>query len=1313
MFYLLVAISQFIPVLQIGYVFTSVAPLVMVLTITMAKEAYDDYKRMRRDRSLNNESILHLTSKGFVSIPASKLEVGMIIKVKTNQRLPADCLLLKSYDESGTCFLRTDQLDGETDWKLRKASACTQRLSDMQIFKLDGRLEIEAPRKDIYQFEARLEAVIHHASEPEKEAEHISANQEVARDYENITSIKPAVDGDFIIPVNEPSVPTRSGASSLVHSASVRSVVEGVGLEQSLWCHTVLASSQALCIVIYTGRETRPAMNQSQPRNKIGLFELEVNSLSKQLCFMLTIASFLLLVGKGYSSIWYVYLIRFILLLSAIVPISLRVNLDMAKLFYSRLIQTDMMIPGTIVRTSTIPEELGRIDFLLTDKTGTLTKNEMIFKKLHLGSELFTSDRMQDLVDAVKESFDDLFLYQQPSVSGNYETKKNLLTNDDGSIAKTNDNTLDSPRKISFSANGGRILNSDILADVPSNGLYQSENENGNTFNNNTIQKNNGKQVKRKRNGSKSALYAPMESTKVAEFDVEEGGRKYSAYFDEDEDDDHKNDLNEDSNKVHSPWNTKSPSPLKNQKNKTMAFNKTNSASKGLYPAHVLNDLRQAVLTLALCHNVTVVKAIDNNNNTNQNATPINVTKQNSIENKKKTISSSTIVGKTKASTAPSSPLEDDLNLPLSFTDPLNQAVEHQEKHQTALKRQQQNYDVEYPSSTDIMDSFQAASPDEVALVKLAREVGLCLVDRNDKTITLETPQGNTLQFEVLFCFPFSSETKKMGIIVREKFTANQIRSSWNPQSGLVNPTNLKHDLLSGTSEILSVAAAETPSSKIASEQILLLVKGAESVMIERLRTRGSEWLGEECDTLAREGLRTLVFGCRELSQRELSDFSSRYHDAKSSMRGREARVARCIESLESPLRLLALTGVEDCLQDDVAHSIESMRHAGIKIWLLTGDKVETAICIAISAGLKPRTHGLAVISCDLYPTETARLEALERFSMAPDHTVLVLDGGALATLLLSEHISLFIHAASRAPSVVCCRCSPTQKAEVVKAIKSETGRRTCAIGDGGNDVAMILAADVGIGIEGKEGKQASLAADFSIMQFCYLTRLLMWHGRNSFVRSSSLCQFVVHRGLIISVIQVLFSSIFFFIPLPVFQGALQMGYTTIYTTFPVFALVYDEMLPYGFILQYPELYDSLRKGRQMGPKVFWLWMLQSVYQGSVIILLSLILFTDNFMNVVAISFSALVLSELLNVATEVHSWYPKIIAAEILSLLIYVISLFFLPAYFDLQFVLTTDFVMKVCAIVAVSWGPPHLLKILRRKLRPSQHDKLVFVSS
>lgn len=145
----------------------------------------------------------------------------------------------------------------------------------------------------------------------------------------------------------------------------------------------------------------------------------------------------------------------------------------------------------------------------------------------------------------------------------------------------------------------------------------------------------------------------------------------------------------------------------------------------------------------------------------------------------------------------------------------------------------------------------------------------------------------------------------------------------------------------------------------------------------------------------------------------------------------------------------------------------------------------------------------------------------------------------------------------------------------------------------------MIQAADVGVGIVGKEGKQASLAADFSVTQFSFLTKLLLWHGRNSYRRSAKLAQFVIHRGLIISVMQAVFSSIFFFAPIALYQGWLMVGYATIYTMAPVFSLVLDRDVSEDLAIIYPELYKETTKGRALSYKTFFKWLMISVYQGS------------------------------------------------------------------------------------------------------------------
>lgn len=211
----------------------------------------------------------------------------------------------------------------------------------------------------------------------------------------------------------------------------------------------------------------------------------------------------------------------------------------------------------------------------------------------------------------------------------------------------------------------------------------------------------------------------------------------------------------------------------------------------------------------------------------------------------------------------------------------------------------------------------------------------------------------------------------------------------------------------------------------------------------------------------------------------------------------------------------------------------------------------------------------------------------------------------------------------------------------------------------------MIQAADVGVGIVGKEGKQASLAADFSITQFKHVMPLLLWHGRNAYKRSARLSQFVMHRGLIISIMQAVFSALFYFSAISLFDGWLMVGYATFYTMLPVLSLVLDSDVDESKVYLYPELYEELRKGRPLSLKTFFIWLFQSVYQGGSIMILALLLFESRFLSIIAISFTALIASELINVAMEVHTWHAAMIAAEVTSVAIYIASIFILDNYF------------------------------------------------
>ncbi|KAL7399090.1 hypothetical protein ABVT39_020122 [Epinephelus coioides] len=962
LYFLLLACSQFIKELRLGALYTYWVPLGLVLAITIMREAVEEIRCYIRDKEMNSQIYSKLSTRGTVKVKSSGIQVGDLIIVEKNQRVPADMIFLRTSERNGSCFLRTDQLDGETDWKLRLPVACTQRLpTAADLLQIRSYVYAEEPNIDIHNFVGTF-----------------------TRE-----------DGDP--PVNE-----------------------SLSIENTLWASTVVASGTVVGVVIYTGKELRSVMNTSNPRHKVGLFDLEVNCLTKILFVALVVVSLVMVALQHFAGRWYLQIFRFLLLFSNIVPISLRVNLDMGKMVFSWMIKKDSKIPGTMVRASTIPEQLGRISYLLTDKTGTLTQNEMVFRRLHLGTVAYGMDSMDEVQSHVFSA------YTQPT------------------------------------------------HDLP-------------------------------------ASRAPA-ATKV---------RKTI------------------SSRVH-----------------------------------------EAVKAIALVHNVTPVYEANG------------VTDQAEAE---------------------------------------------------------QHYE-------DTCRVYQASSPDEVSLVQWTESVGLTLVGRDQSSIQLRTPTGQILNFTILQIFPFTYESKRMGIIVRDESTG----------------------------------------------EITFYMKGADVVMAGIVQY--NDWLEEECGNMAREGLRVLVVSKKSLTEEQYQDFEARYVQAKLSVHDRSLKVATVIESLEMEMELLCLTGVEDQLQTDVRPTLEILRNAGIKVWMLTGDKLETATCTAKNAHLITRNQDIHIFR----PVTTRGEAHLELNAFRRKHDCALVISGDSLEVCLKYYEYEFMELACQCPAVVCCRCTPTQKAQIVRLLQERTGKLTCAVGDGGNDVSMIQEADCGVGVEGKEGKQASLAADFSVTQFQHLGRLLMVHGRNSYKRSAALSQFVIHRSLCISAMQAVFSSVFYFASVPLYQGFLTIGYSTVYTMFPVFSLVLDKDVKSEVAMLYPELYKDLLKGRPLSFKTFLIWVLISIYQGSIIMYGALLLFESEFVHIVAISFTSLILTELLMVALTIQTWHWLMIVGELLSLACYVASLVFLHEFIDVYFIATVSFLWKVTVITLVSCLPLYILKYLRRRFSPPSYSKL-----
>ena len=573
--------------------------------------------------------------------------------------------------------------------------------------------------------------------------------------------------------------------------------------------------------------------------------------------------------------------------------------------------------------------------------------------------------------------------------------------------------------------------------------------------------------------------------------------------------------------------------------------------------------------------------------------------------------------------------------------------------------------------------SYQASSPDEIAIVKWTESVGLRVVHRDRHSIALQSVTSSRIavRVKILDVFPFTSDSKRMGIIVH---------------------------FLQGNES--------SPSSRSESGEIWFYQKGADTVMTNIVAA--NDWLDEETANMAREGLRTLVVGRRKLSPQQYDDFANAYRTASLTLQSRDALMAQVLrDHLEHNLELLGVTGVEDKLQKDVKSSLELLRNAGIKIWMLTGDKVETARCVAISSKLVSRTqtiHTITSLAALARTNPTAPSSTLALLAANPSSTALLIDGDSL-TYLLTHNRHAFISLAVLLPAVIACRCSPTQKASIALLIRQHTRKKVAAIGDGGNDVSMIQAADVGVGIVGKEGRQASLAADFSITHFHHLPKLLVWHGRNSYKRSAKLAQFVIHRGLLISVAQTVFSVAAGFEPNGLFKDWLIVGYATLYTQFPVFSLVLDRDVDEGLARLYPELYRELTPGTSLSYRTFLVWLVVSVYQGALVQILAQFL-TRSYTSpaMIAVAFTCLVINELGMVAMEVTTWHWVMWASILGTAVIYAGSVPLLGAYFDLAYVWSWGFVWRVVAICAGSLVPVWVIKVVRRTVRPPSSRKV-----
>ncbi|KAL9239427.1 hypothetical protein vseg_013751 [Gypsophila vaccaria] len=483
--------------------------------------------------------------------------------------------------------------------------------------------------------------------------------------------------------------------------------------------------------------------------------------------------------------------------------------------------------------------------------------------------------------------------------------------------------------------------------------------------------------------------------------------------------------------------------------------------------------------------------------------------------------------------------------------------------------------------------SYEAESPDEAAFVIAAKELGFEFCERTHTSVSLQELDplsGEKVKrtFDLLNIIEFSSSRKRMSVIVKNE-----------------------------------------------EGKILLLCKGADSVMFERLAYNGREYerqTREHVIGYAEAGLRTLILAYREVHENEYADFSKAYTDAKNSNSDARDQLAEEVaESFEKNLILLGATAVEDKLQDGVPECIEKLVQAGIKLWVLTGDKMETAINIGYACSLLREGMRKIVINSEAHQSkgsdkmseksaihkalkESVRqdikegMELLNLSSGSSETLCLVIDGKSLSHVFEDDIKHTFLELALGCASVICCRSSPKQKALVTRLVKNRAGITTLAIGDGANDVSMLQEADIGIGISGFEGMQAVMASDIAIAQFRFLERLLLVHGHWSYRRISLMICYFFYKNILFGFTLFYYEAYTSFSGEPAYNDWYMTFYSIFFTALPPVAMgVLDQDVSADLCLKFPELYQ---KGRQIilfNWKTILGWLLNAILSATTI----------------------------------------------------------------------------------------------------------------
>ncbi|XP_042663632.1 phospholipid-transporting ATPase VD isoform X4 [Tyto alba] len=1080
LYFLFLVVLNWVPLVEAFQKEITMLPLVAVLTIIAVKDGLEDYSKYKMDKQINNllTKVYSRKEKKYIDECWKNVNVGDFIRLSRNEIIPADMVLLYSSDPDGICYIETAGLDGETNLKQRQVvRGYSEQVSEIDPEKFSSRIECESPNNDLSRFRGFVEH---------------SNKDRVGLSKENL----------------------------LLRGCTVRNTEAVVG------------------IVVYAGHETKAMLNNSGPHYKRSKLERRVNT---DILWCVLLLILMCLTGAIGHGIW---LSRYSEIPFFNIPEpdgkSIPPTLAGFNMFWTMIILLQKTDSTIQCRALNIAEDLGQIQYIFSDKTGTLTENKMVFRRCSIAGQEYCHEENAKRL----ESYQEMDSEDEDSADRQCGSSTHMSKCQGHNCRGVNE-PLNRKSLKQLSGSYPALGREDGAGDVPHSGRV--------------------------------AFSSPIETDVVPDTQLLEKFSQISSHsYQQAEEAISKLSLETmyitDFFLALAICNTVVVS-VPNQPRQKMR-----RSSLGRMPIKSLEEIRQMFQRLSVWR---------------LSSSPLPSVKESSPESPNSFVSKLSIFRMKLASSASDAAAE-------GAAEPLNTDCPENCQMPQELDMVNVAAGCEHSSAASSTEEspltklcYEAESPDEAALVHAARAYKCILQSRTPDQVTVDFAGLGSLTFQLLHILPFDSVRKRMSVVVRHPV----------------------------------------------SNSVVVYTKGADSVMMDLLRTASEvgtsnsemeqkkikERTQKHLDDYARRGLRTLCIAKKVMSDAEYAEWLNQHFLAETSIDNREALLLESATRLETELTLLGATGIEDRLQEGVPDTIQALRKAGIKIWMLTGDKRETAINIAYACKLLEPDDRIFTLksqskdACALVMSKI--LEGIQKNTSAKKNSSqnlgnvsaspstqapgfsagLVIDGSTLEHVLHDSLQNIFLELTEKCRAVVCCQATPLQKSVLVRLVRNKLKAMTLAVGDGANDVSMIQVADTGVGISGQEGMQAVMASDFAISQFRHLRKLLLVHGHWCYTRLTNMVLYFFYKN--VAYVNLLFWYQFFC----GFSGTSMTDYwililfNLLFTSVPpIIYGVLDKDVPAEILMQLPQLYMMSQKSVAYLPSTFWITLLDAFYQSLV-----------------------------------------------------------------------------------------------------------------